>query len=167
MVTPRGKADAVMTEELAKLAKLAQEQAKAVINKLPLLGPIAWLMMQQAAHRHAFIADLEWRILPPLVLDQAKLYMKDNMPLAFASWARLSDDVAGRYRMPPYRLAPGEWKSGNDIWIVDIIAPFGGGADVLKDLRESVFPTSRLRQLAPAPDASAEMVEWPPIRAAS
>ncbi|MES2399936.1 MAG: hypothetical protein V4573_08115, partial [Pseudomonadota bacterium] len=37
---------------LAALAALAKTQAKKVIAKIPLLGPVTWLMMQQAATRH-------------------------------------------------------------------------------------------------------------------
>jgi cytolysin-activating lysine-acyltransferase len=153
-----------VSEELAKLAQLAREQAQAVLQKLPLLGPVVWLMMQQGPTRHTFVADLEWRVLPALVLDQAKLYMKDSLPLAFATWARLSHAAAERFRQPPYRLAPADWKSGDQIWLVDVIAPFGGANDVLKDLRENVFPASRLHQLAPLPPSEAKVIEWPPVR---
>ncbi|MBZ0104457.1 MAG: toxin-activating lysine-acyltransferase [Sulfuricella denitrificans] len=146
-------------EEIARLGQLAREQAKAVLQKLPLLGPITWLMMQKGATRHAFVADLEWRIMPPLALDQAKLYMRDDAPLAFVSWALLSEEVVARYRQAPYRLAPGDWKSGEQVWIIDIIAPFGGSEDVLKDLRENRFPASTIRQLAPAQEGAVSILE--------
>lgn len=149
------------TEEIAQLA---QQQAKSVFKKLPLLGPIAWLMMQKGASRHAFVADLEWRVMPPLVLDQAKLYMKDDAPLAYASWAKLSDAVVERYRQAPFHLAPGDWNSGDKVWIIDLFAPFGDADKVLKDLRENLFPTSTLYQLAPAPEGAVSVLEWPPVK---
>lgn len=154
---------ATVDEETAKLAKLAEEQAKRVINKLPLLGPVTWLLMQQGATRHAFISDLEWRVLPALVLDQAKLYMRDTLPLAFVTWARLSEAAATRLREPPFHIAPSDWKSGDQVWLIDVIAPFGGAQDVLKDLREKVFPTEKIRQLAPMPDGPVKVLEWPPF----
>jgi cytolysin-activating lysine-acyltransferase len=154
-------------EELAKLAELAKRQAQAVLKKLPALGPVTWLMMQQGASRHAFVADLEWRVMPALVLEQAKLYMKDNAPIAFVSWARLSAEAAERYRRPPHHLGPADWKSGDQVWLVDLIAPFGGAQEALKDLRENVFPTSKIHQLAPAAEGAVRVIEWPALRTAS
>lgn len=146
-----------------EIAQQAQQQAQAVFRKLPLLGPVAWLMMQQGASRHAFISDLEWRIMPPLLLDQAKLYMKGDAPLAFVSWARLSDAAITRYRTVPHHLAPSDWNSGDKVWIVDLFAPFGDTDKVFKDVRENIFPSSTLYQLAPMPDGVISVQEWPPI----
>jgi cytolysin-activating lysine-acyltransferase len=154
-------------EQFEKLAQLAREQAKKVTDKLPILGPVTWLMTQQSATRHVFLADMEWRIMPALILDQAKLYMKDDMPIAFISWAYLSKSVSDRYQQSPHQLAPADWKSGEQIWIVDLIAPFGGGEEVLKDLRENLFPTATVFQLMPAPNKTVKTMEWPPIRGMS
>ncbi|WP_371818808.1 toxin-activating lysine-acyltransferase [Rhodomicrobium sp. Az07] len=35
---------------------------------------------------------------------------------------------------------PADWKSGNKLWLVDIVAPFGGQDAMLTDLKEKVFP---------------------------
>lgn len=148
-----------------EIAQLAQQQAQAVFRKLPLLGPVAWLMMQQGASRHVFISDLEWRIMPPLLLDQAKLYMKGEAPLAFVSWARLSDAAIERYRTAPYHLAPSDWNSGDKVWIVDLFAPFGDAEKVLKDVRENIFPSDVLYQLAPTTEGVASVQEWPAVGA--
>lgn len=147
-------------KELAEMAEMAQEQARAVLRKLPLLGPIAWLMMQQGATRNLLLADLEWRIMPALVLDQARLHMRDESPLAFVTWAKLSPEAAERYRCAPHRLTPADWKSGDQVWIVDLVAPFGGAREVIDDLKEKLFPRQAIRQLAPSPDGPAEFISW-------
>jgi cytolysin-activating lysine-acyltransferase len=36
-------------------------------------------------------------------------------------------------------LAPGDWKSGPEAWLIDLVAPFGGGGDVIKDVKEKVL----------------------------
>ena len=49
--------------------------------------------------------------MPPLILAQAKLYTKGEMPTAFVTWAYLSDTVAERFARPPLcsrQLAAGE-----------------------------------------------------------
>jgi cytolysin-activating lysine-acyltransferase len=73
-----------------------------------------------------------------LVLEQAKLYVRDEAPVRVASWAFLSPEVAERYRATG-RLAPGDWKSGNEAWLIDLVAPFGGGGDLIKDVKEKVL----------------------------
>lgn len=158
---------AMNPEDMARLIKLAEEQAQHVFKKIPLLGPVTWLLMQQSATRHLFLADLEWRVMPALVLDQAKLYMRDQAPLAYVSWAKLSEAAARRYRQPPYHLAPSDWKSGDQVWIIDLVAPFGNAQEILKDIRENLFPNDKLYQLAPGQGTEASAIEWPAVRAKS
>lgn len=150
--------------DAAKLIKLAETQAQTVFKKVPLLGPVTWLLMHQPATRHLFLADLEWRVMPALVLDQAKLYMRDQTPLAFVSWATLSEAAALRYQQPPYHLAPSDWKSGERVWIIDLIAPFGNAQEIVKDVRENLFPTCAIHQLASNATNEAQLVQWPAVR---
>ena len=81
-----------------ELAEFAKTQAHKVMSRIPLLGAVAWLMMQQSSTRHTLLSELEWRVLPALVVDQAKLYLRDDAPLAYVSWARLSDAATERYK---------------------------------------------------------------------
>lgn len=153
-------------EEMVALTALAKKQAQKVISKIPLLGPVTWLMMQQAASRHTLISELEWRVLPPLMLDQAKLYLKDEAPVAFVSWARLSDAAAQRYKTAPHQLTMNDWASGDQVWLVDVLTPFGGAQDVLKDLREKLFAGRVVHQLIPLPEVP-KVIAWPAMKAAS
>lgn len=144
--------------ELARIAEIARAQAKTVLAKLPALGPVAWLYMQMPGRKHAFLADLEWLAMPPLVLGQCKLYVKDEAPLAFASWAFLSAEAASRYAATG-KLAPGDWKSGDEVWLVDLVAPFGGGERVLEDVRKTALAGRTLRQLVPAEGGGVRVLE--------
>lgn len=157
--------DILPPEELAALAALAKKQAQKVISKIPLLGPVTWLMMQQPASRHTLVSELEWRVLPALMLDQAKLYLKDEAPIAFVSWARLSDAVAQRYKTAPHQLTMTDWNSGDQVWLIDVLTPFGGAQDVLKDLREKVFAGQVVNQLVPIPEAP-KVIAWPAVKPA-
>lgn len=155
--------DAGTHEDIDQLAALARAQAQKVMKKIPLLGPVTWLMMSSAATRNTLLSELEWRVLPPLVLDQAKLYFRDASPLAYASWAMLSDDAAQRYRQAPHHLAASDWQSGSQIWLVDILAPFGGAQQILTDLRESVFKGREVRQLLPLGKEAPQVLTWPAL----
>ncbi|QEZ42870.1 toxin-activating lysine-acyltransferase [Cupriavidus oxalaticus] len=141
-----------------QLARFAAEQAQRVIKKIPLLGPVSWLMMNNPSTRHAFFADLEWRVMPPLVLEQAKLYMKGEMPTAFVTWACLSEAVIERYMRPPFHLAPGDWKSGDQVFLIDLIAPYGGASEVLADLRQTALAGRVIHQVAPETSSSATVI---------
>jgi cytolysin-activating lysine-acyltransferase len=147
--------------DLQGMAQAARKGARGVLAKLPLLGPVAWLMMQQPGTRHTLLSELEWRVMPALMLQQAKLYMRDEAPLAYVSWARLSPEAALRYRGAPHQLAAADWKSGDQVWLVDLFTPFGGAMDVLADLRTQVFPGEVIHQLAPASTALADVITWP------
>ncbi len=149
-------------EELAGLAALARQQAHKVLGKIPLLGPVTWLMLQQATGRQTLLGELEWRVMPALMLDQAKLYLKDEAPVAFVSWAKLSEEVAQRYQTAPHQLTMAAWASGEQIWLIDVFTPFGGAQEVLKDLREKVFAGQVVHQLVPV-GAQAKVMAWPAV----
>lgn len=106
------------------------EAAKKELTKLPLLGPALWLFARDQRLRFTFIADLDWRLLPPLVLDQCRLYSKADMPWAFATWAFVNDGVDQRLRAHPTAIAPHEWKCGTTPWLIDVVAPFGDAEQV-------------------------------------
>ena len=143
------------------LARYAKQQAQRVMDKIPLLGAVSWLMMQQSATRHTLLSELEWRVMPPLILDQAKLFLRENAPVAYVSWALLSDEVAMRYQAAPHHIAGGDWQSGDQIWLIDLCAPFGGAQEVMKDLRESVFPGRAINQLGFGENAQIKTQVWP------
>jgi cytolysin-activating lysine-acyltransferase len=149
--------------ELERFAQQARDQAEKVLKKIPALGPITWLMLCNSSTRHLLLSDLEWRVMPALMLDQAKLYLRGPSPVAFASWALLADAVVQRYRLAPHRLAPGDWKSGDQVWLIDVFTPFGGAQEVLKDLRENMFAGQVVHQLAPGDAQAAGVISWPAV----
>lgn len=145
------------------LVELAKQQAEKVMSKIPLLGAVSWLMMQQTATRHTLLSELEWRVMPPLMLDQAKLYMKEKAPLAYVSWAYLSEDAAKRYQQAPHHLMPSDWKSGDQVWMIDLCTPFGGSQDLLKDLRQGVLSGREVHQLTLGADGKIDAMTWPAV----
>ncbi len=149
--------------QAAELVAMLKKQAQRVVGKLPLLGAVSWLMMQQPATRHTLLSELEWRVMPPLVLDQAKLYMREESPVAYVSWAKLSDAVAKRYAEAPHQLATADWQSGEQIWIVDLCAPFGGAQEVMKGLQAEVFAGQVIHQLYLGVDGKPKAVAWPAV----
>lgn len=150
-------------EEMQHLADVAKAQAQRVMSKIPVLGAVAWLMMQQPGVRHTLLSELDWRVMPPLVLEQAKLYMRDNAPVAYVSWALLSEATAQRYMTAPHHLTAADWKSGDQVWIIDLVTPFGGAPEVIKELRETVFAGRAVYQLLPKESGPSKPLSWPPL----
>ena len=88
-----------------------------------LVGQIVGLLTQSQAHRHLFLADLEWLIGPPMALRQFRLFHDGKQPVAVAFWASVSDEVEKELMAGRPRLRPDEWKSGNNLWLIDLVAP--------------------------------------------
>ncbi len=121
--------------DVTQLVKYAQN----VFDRLPTLGPVAWLYGRDDAKKHLTLADLDWVVQPPIILDQCRLFMKDKMPLGFISWAYVAEDVHQRLLQGNTCLEPHEWKGGEHLWLIDIVTPFGQKDEMLSDLKRNVF----------------------------
>ena len=54
--------------------------------------------------------------------------------MGFVTWAYVSEEVAGRLQAMPNRLQPQEWRCGKRLMIMDVVAPFGGGAELAQEI---------------------------------
>lgn len=143
-------------EPLNELTKDALSQGDELAKKLPALGHVTWLYTQSAQHKHFFLQDLESRVLPALVTEQGKLFFKNEgtgLPLAYISWAYLSEEAEAHF-MATQRISVSHWKSGDRVWLVDLITPFGGTTDVLKELVEKIHPGKDVFMLSPGDDGT-------------
>jgi len=74
-------------------------------------------------------------------LSQIKVYFNGyEQCVAFVIWARISENLereylGGRFRYPTLN----EWNEGNRLWVIDFCAETGCIAQILGDLRDSVF----------------------------
>lgn len=93
------------------------------------------LMMRVPQYRRYTLEDLERLLLPPIVLGQCKLYLdEDNKPLAFCSWARLSEGARDGFLARTRKIQPDDWNSGDELWFMDFIAPNGNVRGIIEDL---------------------------------
>src|SRR5215469_14651157 len=107
----------------AKAAGGAQAAQSGTAPTEAAFGQAVWLMMNMPQFRHVFIADLEWMVLPPIMLNQYRLLKVGNRVVAFAAWAFLSEAVEKRLQEAGPRLAPADWKSGDRLWLISVFAP--------------------------------------------
>ena len=125
------------------------------------LGRAVWLMTKSVPHRHWEIGMVDDLLLEPIRQKQFKLYMKEHVPQAFVSWAMMSDESEEFFIQSLSTLRQKDWSSGDNLWIMDILAPFGGHQAVIHDLLNGVFADQKGKMLRPAEDGTGiEVVEW-------
>lgn len=126
-------------------------------------------LMLLAAHcpRHkTYPAELLNRLFLPAVEHKSvRLFRTSSgQPCAALIWARLSEDIALRMfteNRPPKAC---EWNSGHHLWFLDLLAPFGHGAEIARHLARNppkeafsfarVGPDNKLRKLVEVQSAS-------------
>ncbi len=124
------------------------EALQAAANHAALVvGQVCGLMMVSPAHKHLFVADLEWALMPPVLLRQFSMVRRNGRLAAFVSWASVSDEVDARLQQGVARLKPAEWRSGEHLWIVDVIAPFGTAEEIIEQVREKLFAGKTVKVL--------------------
>ena len=102
------------------------------------MGEITWLMTQSPRHKAIPLGDLEWLVMPAILLRQFRIFYKGEQPVGVALWALADDLVAKRIDAGDRRLTAVEWKSGTALRIVEIVAPFGAEAE----MRAQILPTA-------------------------
>lgn len=102
-------------------------------------GQVVLAMSSVPRYRHQSLADLAHLVIDPLVRDCIAIASPQPAeeadpkavfaPSAIAIWASVSAEVEAKIREQikggafPVRLKPGEWKSGDKVWLLDVIAP--------------------------------------------
>lgn len=104
------------------------------------LGEIVWLFTQSPVHKTLFISDLEWSVMPAILFEQFRIFYNNGQPAGLVLWAKVSDETELRLEsVGAIRLRPDEWRSGDRLWLVEMVAPFGGQEEMLADCATVVF----------------------------
>lgn len=101
-----------------------QAQASSRPTVSHMLGEMVWILTQSPVHKHFTLADLEWMIMPPLLLEQYRVFHGEQTPVGFALWAYLSVEAEAKLEAGAQKLRPDEWKGGDRLWLVELVAPF-------------------------------------------
>lgn len=142
-----------------------------------MMGEIVWLMSQSPIHKLLAISDLEWLLMPPILLSQYKLFYNDSQPVGVALWAYLSPEGEARFKADG-RIAPQDWGNdalfdaqkgivsnpGGTLWLIELIAPFHTSENQQRDLMMSDLLSTafqgkslKLQHVNPATGQSEEM----------
>ena len=121
------------------------------------LGQVVWLLSQSPTHRELKIKDIEWSLMPPILLEQFRIFRFgplpglenvdpksflpigldkagfEQLPLGIAIWAKLSEAAEAKLEKGE-RLTAEEWNSGDRVWLVELISPFANKENKLSEI---------------------------------
>ena len=96
-------------------------------------GQVVLAMSSVPRYRSQMLSDLHHLVVDPLINDRIAIAMPKAAtgiePPAIAIWANVSTEVDARISEQakagvfPVRLKPEDWKSGDTVWLLDVIAP--------------------------------------------
>ena len=164
-----GNQDAIDVSEhkAEKLEVLKKRMTGAAVFKMvaSAIGDMVTLYSKDPAHKHFAFADMEWKILPPIINGQFSITHADDevfgtlRPIGLVTWAKVSDELDERLSKQAdgqvVRLRPSEWNCGENVWLVDVVGTSEGIIKLLKMLHENQL--SDLSAKLPIRDKNGEM----------
>lgn len=109
-------------------------------------------------------------LMTPILLQQFRLFYTSDRPVGVVLWAQVNDEVAKNIADGATRIRPQDWRSGENLWVVEVIAPFesadacghpkrrqNGAEEMVKDLKEKVFPARTINYVAVSRDGKKDV----------
>lgn len=135
-------------------------QPKKTVSQV--IGEITWLLTQSPIHKQLFIGDLEWFIMPAVLLEQFRIFNGPQHPVGVALWANVSEETDERLRQGAHKLRPDEWKNGDIPWLIELVAPFGGVDEIMDDFGANIFPGRGFNYHRVTPQGQREVAVYAP-----
>jgi hemolysin-activating ACP:hemolysin acyltransferase len=125
-----------------------QRRAVSAIRQSLAFTQIVTVLMRSPRYRHYSLGDLEWLVIPPLATGQYSVaevkpkHDRVQVPVGVALWASVSAEVDKKLSenlQTAIRLRPDEWKSGDILWLIDVVGDSRAVPQLLKQLVETSF----------------------------
>lgn len=111
-------------------------------------GAATWLWMQADTRRETPVKWLSTLLLPPISQRQFLIASEAGRPVFYLSWANFSAAAEYRYVNGPHAaITDDDWISGERMWIIDWIAPFGHTRTMQHLLKTRLFASMWMRFL--------------------
>ena len=121
------------------------------------LGYMVSLSSHSPQHHDYSVYDIGRLYWPPLTLNQCRVFMaseypdgflspRDDWAIGFVTWALMSPNSIEAYVTGNRKLTPDDFHSGAELWVIDMIAPFGGVQRMVRDIRRMLsdrYPNTR------------------------
>lgn len=103
-------------------------------------GQLIELLMKSPTHRVWPLCGVVRCFWPPIKLGQYRAKIDDSGKLLWlATWGFFSPEVGDGLIYGDRQLTPADWQSGDDLWFLDVIAPYGHAREVIHEM-ETLFP---------------------------
>ncbi|MFQ5624652.1 MAG: toxin-activating lysine-acyltransferase [Paracoccaceae bacterium] len=112
------------TEE-GKAATLAERIEYPDPELLRIYGDFAFLVMRSQRQEAMPMADFRAAVEPPVTLGQYRIFRFDEVPRGLITWAMLNREAERKY-VTGGTLQLRDWRCGNRLWLIDLIAPYRG-----------------------------------------
>ncbi len=117
-------------------------------SEAEVLGGAVWLWLHSPSHRNFPLHALNALLMPAIKHRQFVLASEAGRPVFYLSWANLSADAERRYlRQHPVNMPEEDWSSGERMWILDFVAPFGHTQAMTRLLQRRLFASRVMRTL--------------------
>ena len=100
------------------------------------VGMMTWLMGQSDQHCNWTIEDVHRLIIPPVALQQFRIWQVEHQPVGFVTWGLFNEETEAGYLAGSRKIQPDDWNAGDRLWLVDFIAPFGGVSQMVRGGRQ-------------------------------
>ena len=125
-----------MTEaEIKKASKHSVPNAEEFTR---VLGQVTWLMTQSSKHKLYDLTYIEAHVVAPLMFKQVRVFTKAKQPIAALIWAYASPELQRKVQQKDYVLNIQDWRSGEEVVVVDCISPFVDGEMFISQFMDDV-----------------------------
>ncbi|MCC7006586.1 MAG: toxin-activating lysine-acyltransferase [Ottowia sp.] len=125
---------------------------------IDLLGQIAWLWVNSPLQKDWPMHLLGTNVIPAIEHQQFLLLKQDDIPVAYCSWAFLDLAAEQRYLADAHGLSLRDWVSGDRMWLIDWVAPFGHSFALYRQMRAR-SPLSIARAIRVDPEKKTARVQ--------
>ena len=125
------------------------------------VGEVAMFLGESKRHRHNFLSDLHWLVLPPVLLRQYKLARdSEGRTVGYVSWAFAGEGLAARLIEGDLRIRMSEWKGGDQALVVQLACPRAAEGRLLGAVKSEVFAGRSLQAVRRGgPDGKPRLME--------
>lgn len=110
------------------------------------LGQMVALARKSSNHRNWSISDVMRLFWPPIIKRQYRIFKAKeyktneslpdgNIPIGFVTWACMNAESIDAYVNKTRKLRPSDYDSGDQVWVIDFVAPHGGVVSMVKDMQ--------------------------------
>jgi cytolysin-activating lysine-acyltransferase len=137
-----------------------------VLTALESLGSMTFLALRSPVHRNWLISDIETNYVPALKFGQCKIYFASpEKPIAFVTWAFLDDSTHAQLLEDGRTPHESKWTTGENLWFIDVVAPYGDSVKVIRDMRQNYFSGRHAHSIRRNTDGSIRRFQqWRNIR---